>query len=216
MARGDIRMSDARFVAHQLYYGYMSRNISEVRYGLASVADVVNPSEFFQRESLKAEFVEMEPVDVVLSHEPRRWYFRDNAEPDACWTNSILPALIIPGVGYCEGWLIGHDDYVRHAWNSYNGRYFDLTFEIAAKPGAVARYVHTFSCDGRRANALNNRKCKLNLDPKFYGLAIWHWYQRTATSQQKREFDAMFSGAETRKKMRKSRIEKRGFGYDGR
>jgi|WetSurSiteA1Bulk_404760.scaffolds.fasta_scaffold148703_2 hypothetical protein len=46
-----------------------------------------------------------------------------------CYRTAVLVAFVVKGAKYCEGYVVSHIP-IEHAWNSYQGHYFDLTSEL--------------------------------------------------------------------------------------
>lgn len=65
----------------------------------------------------------------------RSW--RNKIESEQCYHNALRVADLLDsdGVEYVEGYVLIDDEWVQHAWNSYNGEYFDLTYQIHFKRG---------------------------------------------------------------------------------
>lgn len=55
---------------------------------------------------------------------------RIKAKPHSCYLNALAVCMVNPEVKYVEGYIEVHGVPLDHAWNYYNGVYFDVTEEV--------------------------------------------------------------------------------------
>jgi hypothetical protein len=69
------------------------------------------------------------------------------AIPKECYKNAAEFASLTLGVEYVEGIVNCHGLPIAHAWNSFEGQYFDLTFEMNGRLDVEEQYLKLFSLD---------------------------------------------------------------------
>lgn len=73
----------------------------------------------------KVEVVSYRQIDLPLKK------YRKSIRPRRCYSNALKIALDFPGVQYVEGEILCRGVVpIIHAWNYYQGQYFDLTLEF--------------------------------------------------------------------------------------
>lgn len=86
---------------------------------------------FYQKLLEKGEFVEIEKFKNLSLEEP---YVDIRAKE--CFRNATLVTLSNPDIKYCLGYSFNLIPF-EHAWNSYQGKYFDLTNEEIIKSDSM-------------------------------------------------------------------------------
>ena len=84
--------------------------------------------EFYEWEKKVSKEIKIEPVESVFPKCTKEW-IRKNAKIKNCFQNSAQVLNLDPEIKYVEGicMVMGNKIPIEHAWNSYKGRYFDIT-----------------------------------------------------------------------------------------
>ncbi|GEM_PF-5887376 len=54
----------------------------------------------------------------------------DVFRPKACFSNAYLLSLLVPGAEYVEGEVLFNGLSIIHAWNYFQEKHFDITYEL--------------------------------------------------------------------------------------
>lgn len=110
--------------------------------------------EFFEFQRKNAKPVDVLKTKDVLTPSQIRSINRLDIIPKECYANAARVAQMIPGAKYVEGHVIIMDMIpIDHAWNELNGKYFDVTIDIALKGNSkMSDYTSILEFDNKKLN----------------------------------------------------------------
>ena len=105
--------------------------------------------EYYDALVASSHVIECEKMADVL---PEKIYQRIIAgvvpiQKKECFKNATLVSLTFPDVKYVEGQFECCGIPIDHAWNEYNGHYFDVTREVVLKDDISGEYVAFTECE---------------------------------------------------------------------
>ena len=110
--------------------------------------------EFFEFQRKNAKPVDVLKTKDVLTPSQIRSINRLDIIPKQCYVNAARVAQMIPGAKYVEGHVMIMDMIpIDHAWNELNGKYFDVTIDIALKGDSkMSDYTSILEFDNEKLN----------------------------------------------------------------
>lgn len=108
--------------------------------------------EFFEFQRKNAKPVDVVKTKDVLTPAQIRAISRLEIIPKQCYVNAARVAQIIPGAKYVEGHVMVMNIIpIDHAWNELNGKYFDVTADIALKGNSkMSDYTSVLEFDNKK------------------------------------------------------------------
>lgn len=103
--------------------------------------------DYFRAQLNSAKPVKVESLHSVLSLDEIRVVKRLGIKVKECYHNAWKVATTIPGVKYVEGYTFLYGIPIEHAWNEKDGKYFDVTEELALQNKLNSDYTAILELD---------------------------------------------------------------------
>jgi len=103
--------------------------------------------DYFRAQLNAAKPVKVESLHSVLSLDEIRVVKRLGIKVKECYHNAWKVATTIPGVKYVEGYTFLYGIPIEHAWNEKDGKYFDVTEELALQNKLNSDYTVILELD---------------------------------------------------------------------
>jgi len=103
--------------------------------------------DYFRAQLNVAKPVKVESLHSVLSPDEISVVKRLGIKAKGCYHNAWKVATTIPGVKYVEGYTFLYGVPIEHAWNEKDGKYFDVTEELALQNRLNSDYTVILELD---------------------------------------------------------------------
>lgn len=147
-------------------------------------------SKYFQSRVERAKPIEVGLIKDILTKEQLKKIENFSAETKQCYMNAAKITQTLPECKYVEGQVMIFNSLpIEHAWNEIDGKYFDITAELALEgKSEMSDYVSMFELS-------NKEVLQMMVETEMYGDWYPHYYRtRIRENEVKKALDVIKEG----------------------